>query len=166
MSSTRHPTTDPYSYARDEGPAYWFAGTLVTVKATGADTNGSFSLVEQLSRADFGPPLHVHHEDDELFSVLEGEATFWVGDEIITAPAGSMIYLPHGIPHSFRTEEDGTRLYQFAYPPGFENFFEAVGEPAARRELPPPTEPDVEAMVAVAEDFGFEILGPPPWIEH
>lgn len=165
MVSTGQAQPGPYAHAGDEGTAVWFAGTLVTVKATGEDTDGSFSLVEQLAPAGFGPPLHVHHEDDELFAVLEGEATFWVGDETYPAPAGTVVYLPHGLPHSFRIERDGTRLHQFASPPGFEDFFEAVGEPAPRRELPPPSEPDVEAMAAVAEEFGFEILGPPPWLE-
>lgn len=155
----------PYSVPLGDGPAVWFAGSLVVLKATGEDTDGSFSLVEQLAPAGFGPPLHVHFETDELFCVLDGSATFWVGDETLSAPAGAVVYLPHGVPHTFRVEEDDTRLYQFAYPPGFEHFFEAVGEPAPRRELPPPTEPDVEAMAAVAGEFGFEILGPPPWIE-
>lgn len=155
----------PYASTVEEGPAFWFAGTLVTLKATGEDSDGSFSLVEQLAPRRFGPPLHVHHETDERFAVLEGRATFWVGDETMAAPAGTVVYLPHRVPHSFRVEAHDTRLYQFAFPPGFEHFFEAVGEPAPRRELPPPTEPDVDAMAAVAADFGFEILGPPPWIE-
>ena len=166
MASTTQGPINPYALDADEGDAYWFAGTLITVKARGEDTNGSFSLVEQLAPAGFGPPLHVHPEDDELFTILEGKATFWIGDETISAPEGTIVYIPHGVPHSFRIEEDETRLYQFAYPPGFEDFFEAVGEPAAERTLPPPTEPDVEAMAAVADEFGFEILGPPPWIDQ
>jgi quercetin dioxygenase-like cupin family protein len=86
--------------------------------------------------------MHVLHEADELFTILDGSATFRVGDEQLSAPTGTVVYLPHGIPHSFRVDADDTRLYQFAFPPGFEHFFEAVGEPAPRRELPPPTEPD------------------------
>lgn len=101
-----------------------------------------------------------------MFVILEGEVTVWLGDSVITGTPGSVVYLPHGVPHSFRTEEEGTRMYQLAFPAGFEHFFEAVGEPALRREIPPPTDPDVDAMTAVAEEFGFEFLGPPPWLEE
>ena len=41
----------------DEGDAVWFLGSLVTVKATGADTGGRASVVEFLNPPGFAPPL-------------------------------------------------------------------------------------------------------------
>ena len=45
--------------------------------------------------------LHVHHEDDEAWFVLEGTLGFQVGDETVTAPAGSAVLVPKGTPHSY-----------------------------------------------------------------
>ena len=45
--------------------------------------------------------LHVHHEDDEAWVVLEGTLGFQVGDEIVTAPAGSAVLVSKGTPHSY-----------------------------------------------------------------
>ena len=45
--------------------------------------------------------LHVHHEDDEAWVVLEGTLGFQIGDEIVTAPAGSAVLVPKGTPHSY-----------------------------------------------------------------
>ena len=48
--------------------------------------------------------LHVHHEDDEAWYVLEGTLGFRVGDEVLRAPAGSAVLVPKGTPHSFWCE--------------------------------------------------------------
>jgi mannose-6-phosphate isomerase-like protein (cupin superfamily) len=48
-----------------------------------------------------GSPLHVHHREDEWFYVNEGALTFWVGGQLIDAPAGSFVYGPREIPHTF-----------------------------------------------------------------
>ena len=45
--------------------------------------------------------LHVHHEDDEAWYVLEGTLGFQLGDETVTAPAGSAVLVPKGTPHSY-----------------------------------------------------------------
>jgi quercetin dioxygenase-like cupin family protein len=41
-----------------------------------------------------GSPLHVHHREDEWLYVTDGELTFWVGGQVINAPAGSFVYGP------------------------------------------------------------------------
>ncbi len=137
------------------------------IKATGADTHGSFSLIEELAPPGFGPPWHVHHAEDELFYVLEGEETFRVGEREIRAPEGSTVYAPHGTPHSYRVEgEIPARHLCLTSPPDLENFVLDVGTPADERTLPPETEPtseEVEKVAALQEEYGFEILGPPPW---
>jgi mannose-6-phosphate isomerase-like protein (cupin superfamily) len=45
--------------------------------------------------------LHVHHEDDEAWVVLEGTLGFRVGDDVVTAAAGSAVLVPKGTPHSY-----------------------------------------------------------------
>ena len=95
--------------------------------------------------------------------MIEGELTLWVGGETIVAPAGSFVFGPKGIPHTFIVSSEEARFLLVTEPAGFEQFMRAVGEPAARLEIPPPaTEPpDVAALTAAAAEFGIEITGPP-----
>ena len=156
----------PFTLDREDGEAVWFLGSLVIIKATGENTQESFSMVEQLSPTGFAPPRHVHQEDDELFYILEGEAEFDAGDMHTRARPGTTVYLPHGVPHAWRTTEQ-TRLLQLTFQPGFERFFIEMGTPAERLGLPPEPKqpPDTEAimnrMAELGKKYGFELVGPP-----
>ena len=57
-----------------------FLSTLVWIKADGAGTAGTQSLIEILAPAGWETPWHVHHTHDEYFYVLEGTITAMVGD--------------------------------------------------------------------------------------
>jgi uncharacterized RmlC-like cupin family protein len=46
-------------------------------------------------------PLHVHHEDDEAWYVVEGALRFRLADRELLAPAGSTVLIPAGVPHTF-----------------------------------------------------------------
>jgi mannose-6-phosphate isomerase-like protein (cupin superfamily) len=48
-----------------------------------------------------GPPQHRHARHDEGFFVVSGTARFTVGDAAYEAPAGSLVMVPPGAPHSF-----------------------------------------------------------------
>jgi len=146
-----------------EGEALWFLGILATVKSSAATTGGAVAVIEHLARRGAGSPLHVHSREDEWFYVLEGELTIWVDGETIQAPAGSFVFGPKGIPHTFIVSSDQARFLLVTEPAGFEQFMRAVGEPAQRLEIPPPaTEPpDVAALTAAAAEFGIAITGPP-----
>ena len=128
---------------------------LATVKASAETTGGRVAVIEHLAPRGSGSPLHVHHREDEWFYVLEGELTFWVGGEVIVAPAGSFVYGPRDIPHTFIVSSDEARFLLVAEPAGFEGFMRARADPAERLEIPPaPTEPpDVEAADATGRDL-------------
>jgi quercetin dioxygenase-like cupin family protein len=146
-----------------EGEALWFLGQLVTIKSSSESTGGRVGVTETLAPRDSGSPLHVHHNEDEWFYVLDGELTFWVGGDVITADAGSFVYGPRDIPHTFLVSSDKARFLLVAEPAGFEGFVRAVGEPARELAIPPAaTEPpDIAGLTAVAAEYGMEILGPP-----
>jgi mannose-6-phosphate isomerase-like protein (cupin superfamily) len=148
-----------------EGDAYWFLGTLITIKATGEDTGGAFSLLEQLAPPGFGPPLHVHHREDEPFLVLEGRVRFRCGDQEFLVEGGGYVFLPKGIPHRFRIEgSTPARLMQMTLPPGFERVVQEIGVPAPVRTLPPPgaITPDlIERLVSLGPKYDFSVVGPP-----
>ena len=162
-SSTATPSVAPIALTADDGEALWFLGILATIKASAHSTAGRVAVIEHLAPRGSGSPLHVHHREDEWFYVVDGELTFWVGGQVITAPAGSFVYGPRDIPHTFTVSSDTARFLLVAEPAGFENFMRALSEPAAQLVIPPPaTEPpDVEAMTRLAAEYGIEILGPP-----
>ncbi len=146
-----------------EGEALWFLGGLTTIKATGAETSGRVAVTENLGPRGYGSPLHVHSREDEWFYVIEGELTLWVDGETIVAPAGSFVYGPRGVPHTFVVSSDEARFLLVTEAAGFEEFIHALGAPADRLEIPPPAAepPDLERLVAIAASFGVEIIGPP-----
>src|SRR4028118_2088728 len=88
--------TQPDALARQEGRAVWFLGTLVIMKATGEQTGGAFGLIDNLMPAGFASPYHMHRNEDESFYVVEGELTFYVGEESVKAEAGGVGVGPAG----------------------------------------------------------------------
>jgi quercetin dioxygenase-like cupin family protein len=153
----------PIALGPGEGEALWFLGALATVKSSAETTGGRVAVIEHLAPRGSGSPLHVHHREDEWFYVLEGELTFWVGGAVTVAPAGSFVFGPRDVPHTFIVSSDQARFLLVTEPAGFEGFMRAGGVPAARLEIPPaPTEPpDVEGLTRLAASFGMEIVGPP-----
>lgn len=149
----------PYMLKQHEGEATWFLNTLVTYKADKDTTSGQFGLIEQLLPPGFEPPLHVHHREDEAFYILEGQITFFCDDNIFEAETGSFVFFPKDIPHRFKVSDTGSaRLLQLNTPGGFERFHADMGEPTQTRTLPQPSAPDIEKLLKLAEQYGFEIL--------
>jgi quercetin dioxygenase-like cupin family protein len=153
----------PIALGPGEGEAIWFLGTYASIKASAETTAGRVSVIEHLSPRGAGSPLHVHHREDEWFYVIEGELTLWVGGRVINAPAGSFVYGPRDIPHTFTVTSDTARFLLVTEPGDFASFMRTLSEPAAEAAIPPPANepPDVAAMVEVAATCEIEILGPP-----
>ncbi|MGW4715454.1 cupin domain-containing protein [Nocardia sp. NPDC004260] len=70
------------------------------VKATTADTEGRFSLLEVTLARDI--PRHTHHIADECVYVLEGTLDVEFDDRTLSATEGMFVLLPHGVPHALR----------------------------------------------------------------
>ncbi|HXF60380.1 MAG TPA: cupin domain-containing protein [Caldilineaceae bacterium] len=155
-------TKRAYTLGAEEGEAIWFAGTLTVLKAKGDQTQGRFALLDQLVPGDYAVPRHLHHDEDEAWYLLDGEATFYCGDEQFHVGRGGWVFLPQGVPHAFRAGPAGARLLVFSAPARFADFVCAAGEPAPSPTLPPPAPLDVERLAALASRYGIEILGPPP----
>jgi quercetin dioxygenase-like cupin family protein len=141
----------------------WYSGWLLTFLATGQDTQGQFALQEQVGRKGNVPPRHIHHREDETFYVVEGEMTFSVGEKTIKATAGTMVFAPRDIAHSFTIDSEQVRLLVMVAPAGAEGFFKACSVPASSMTLPPPAETpysEIQKMMALAPQYGFEFLPP------
>jgi mannose-6-phosphate isomerase-like protein (cupin superfamily) len=156
-------TAGGFALAPDEGEAIWFNGTLGLLKATAETTDGRFAAMELLAPKGFGAPLHVHRNEDEFFIVLEGEVRVRHGDDVVDAVPGSIVYGPRDVPHQFAIDSERARMLLFFAPSGVEGFFRDASKPARTLEIPPADEefPPREALMAIAEQYGQEFIGPP-----
>jgi quercetin dioxygenase-like cupin family protein len=118
----------------------WYSGSLFTFLATGEETQAQFALTEVVARKGNAPPPHIHHREDETFYVLEGEITVSVGDRIIKATPGTMVFLPRDTAHSFVIESEHLRMLVLLAPAGLENWFKEFSVPAPDMTLPPAIE--------------------------
>ena len=109
-----------------------------------------FSLVEHpIAPRTLAAPMHVHEHEDEYSYVLEGEVGVQIGDEVLYAQAGDLVFKPRGVWHAFwnRTDEPA-RLLEIISPSGFERYFAELA-PLLR-----PT-PDFEALAALQARYGL-----------
>ena len=156
-------TTKPYRVASGEGLAdVWWKSGRITVKAGGAEAGNAFSQIEVDDPRDTGPPLHVHHNEDETFFVLDGDITFQVGDQRIDVTAGDFLFAPRDVPHTYVVRSERARMLVTASPGGVEQAFVSLGVPVTGSEPPTdPVMPPMDELVSLFAGYGCEILGPP-----
>lgn len=152
------PTADNLSSVAlqpDEGKVFEVLGDTITVKVSGEDTGGAFAIMHDVSPPKGGPPLHVHHREDEAFYVLEGEYEVQCGDHKIHAVPGSFVFAPRDIPHAFRNVSSGTgKVLVTIAPAGIEKFFEELSELSNAASGPP----DLNQVKELAKQYDIEIL--------
>src|SRR5499427_3399439 len=137
----------------------WYNGSLMTFLATGEDTHGQFALIEAVARRGNVPPAHIHHWEDEIFYVLEGEIVVSACGRTIKGTPGTMIFLPREVRHSFTIESEQVRMLILLTPAGLEGWFKEFSVPAPEMTLPPADEAgyrDVQRMLEAAPGYGLE----------
>ena len=141
----------------------WYNGSLMTFLATAEDTQGQFALIEAVARKGNAPPPHMHHQEDEIFYVVEGEITASVGNKTIKATPGTLVFMPRDVVHSFAIESEQVRMLVLLTPAGMEGWFKEFSVPAPAMTLPPVAEvpfSEIQRMLAVAPKFGLEFVLP------
>jgi mannose-6-phosphate isomerase-like protein (cupin superfamily) len=76
-------------------------------------------------------PLHVHHEDDEAWYVLQGRLGFRLGDEAFEVGPGSAVMARRGTPHTWRNAGDVEAEFLLVMPPRIASLIEALHQPGA-----------------------------------
>lgn len=140
------------------GPVFHALGDQVTVLLSGEQTGGAFTMVEVVTPPGGGPPPHCHTQEDEWFLVQEGRIELWADGVWTEVPAGTAIFLPRGIPHTYRNCGDTPlRIIVHAAPAGFEVFFERMAEACQ-----PSNGPDMPRIMEIAAEHGIRFLPPQP----
>ena len=94
-----------------------------------------------------GPPLHIHHEQEEWFYLLEGEMIVEVGGERTRLHSGDSVLAPRSVPHAYLyvAEKPGRLLIAFTPAGKIEAFFRDSRPHDAK----------------VFREYGMELVGPP-----
>lgn len=128
---------------------------VLDVKVSGRDTGGELAIFEQTGLSPKrGTPMHLHHNQDEIFYVLEGEYHFQVGEEKFQLQPGDSIFLPRKVPHSWIQMTTKGKMTVILQPAGkMEEFFLTM---SALDKLPTPQE-----MAKIFSDHEMQVVGPP-----
>ena len=128
---------------------------ILDLKVSGKDTNGDLAIFEQTSISQGrGTPLHVHHFQDEVFFVIDGEYYFQVGEEKYSLKVGEYIFMPRKVPHAWTQVSEKGKLTVTFQPAGkMEEFFITM----AGLE----NEPSAEEVAKIFAENEMQIVGPP-----
>lgn len=120
----------------------------------GAESGEQFSLVEHpIPPRTLVAPLHLHEREDEYSYVLEGRMGAQLGDDVVYAEPGDLVFKPRHQWHTFWNAGDTTcRLLEIISPAGFEHFFDELGERMA--EVRAVSVGDVPDLPQLASRYG------------
>lgn len=135
----------------------------IVVVTTCAQTDGNIFSVLLTMPPGGGPPVMHRHAPSEIYHVLEGELVFYVGKDdgtVVRTPvrAGEVMPLAGNTPHTIRNESNAEAVAFGVHSPGhaMEGFSRAAATLAAQGT------PSMDAVLAIAEEHGIELLGPVP----
>ena len=134
--------------------------TVYTINVGRYQSGGVVGIFESSVPSKSGPPVHVHHNEDEVIHVIEGDYEFWLDGQIVPVAAGASIFLPRGTPHTFRVVSamPGRNL-TILTPGGLEEFFVEAGT----RQLRIPDH--MADILELAARYGIEFRGPARWAD-
>lgn len=145
---------DALFVSANEGKSFHVVTDTITIKVPSEKVNGAYSVSEDVTPVEGGAPPHIHHREDEMFYVLEGEFEFRCGGRVFKAAKDSLVTLPKNIPHSFKnTGNTSGKTLLILIPGGTEKAFEEL-------DKLPPGPPNLENINAITKKYGVEFLQP------
>jgi mannose-6-phosphate isomerase-like protein (cupin superfamily) len=115
--------------AKIVGPKDGKAGTLGSIDVrfmiNGDESGGGFSLIEHpMPPRRLAAPLHKHSREDEYSFVLAGRMGALLGDEVVYAEPGDLVFKPRDQWHTFwNPGDEPASILEIISPAGFEGFF-------------------------------------------
>ena len=164
--------TAPRIVGPDDGAAGFLGSIGVRWMIDGDEADQRFSLVEHpMSARALAAPLHLHTREDEYSFVLAGRMGALLGDDVVEAGPGELVFKPRNQWHTFwNAGDEPCRILEIIAPAGFERFFrelDALGgalraEPAALAELNARygLQMQPETVPGLLERFGLQIGEP------
>jgi len=129
--------TTPLKLAADEGHRADLVSLGNRYMIESAQTDGRFALIEHtIAPRALAAPMHMHGREDEYSFVLSGRMGAQVGDEVVEAGPGELVFKPRGIWHAFWSASDEeTRVLELISPGEFASYFQELA-PVLAAESP------------------------------
>ena len=131
-----------------------FLGSIgVRFMIDGAEASERFSLVEHpMSPRSLAAPVHRHTREDEYSFVLEGRMGALLGDDVVEAGPGDLVFKPRNQWHTFwNAGDEPCRILEIISPAGFEHYFREL------IQLGGPVEADPEALMELCARYELEM---------
>jgi quercetin dioxygenase-like cupin family protein len=125
-------------------------------------TQGRATLIETCDAPGFGPPMHRHENETEVFHVLQGCYLFEVDGKRQVVRAGETLTALVGTTHRFVNIDDETSRMLVLISPGFD----ATGFFNQLREVMKDGIPDPATLARLGAKWQIEFLGPPLTVEQ
>jgi quercetin dioxygenase-like cupin family protein len=137
-----------------EGRKFPVGRDIMTAKGTSPED--TFGIVEYEAAAGVpGPPMHVHHGNEEAFYILAGEVEFTLDGQTTRLTAGGFVLVPRGAAHTFVNAGPASARWVGVFAPGrYQGLVEELGD-----LLLADGPPDAAAVVALFARYDTEILG-------
>jgi mannose-6-phosphate isomerase-like protein (cupin superfamily) len=147
-------TASPVVVGPQDGEAGFLGSIGVRFMIDGERTAEGFSLVEHpMSAHALAAPLHRHTREDEYSYVLEGRMGALLGDDVLEAGTGDLVFKPRNQWHTFWNAGDAPcRILEIIAPAGFERYF---AELVAMGGVGPQTDP--AALMELCQRYGLEM---------
>jgi mannose-6-phosphate isomerase-like protein (cupin superfamily) len=142
-----------------------FLGSIgVRFMIDGPETGKRFSLVEHaMSPRALAAPLHVHTREDEYSFVLAGRMGALLGDDVVEAGPGDLVFKPRDQWHTFwNAGEEPCRILEIIAPAGFEQFFQELSDMGGAIEA----DPDELTALGVRYGVSFQLDSVPGLLER
>jgi quercetin dioxygenase-like cupin family protein len=120
-------TNNGFKLKKGKGTTINFRGTKMTVKVSGDDSDGRYTLIEMEHPPNTGPALHTHSKAPEAYYVLDGQYSIRRDNEIYHAQPGDFVFIPKGIPHNYQSGSQGGKILVIS-PAGLEGYFKEVAD--------------------------------------
>jgi quercetin dioxygenase-like cupin family protein len=91
----------------------------INIMVSAEDSGGAWTYTYDTYEKDFVVHLHYHKKHDEIFSIIEGEMEWKVGDASYFTKPGTVLWIPKGTPHGFKALTD-CKMNMFYSPGGYE----------------------------------------------
>src|SRR5688500_18037872 len=131
-----------------------FLGSIgVRFMIDGSEAGERFSLVEHpMSARALAAPLHRHTREDEYSYVLEGRMGALLGDDVVEAGPGDLVFKPRNQWHTFwNAGDEPCRILEIISPAGFEHFFRELDALGGALNADP------DALAQLNEKHGLEM---------
>ena len=145
--------TAPRIVGPDDGAAGFLGSIGVRWMIDGDEADQRFSLVEHpMSPRALAAPLHRHTREDEYSFVLEGRMGALLGDDVVEAGPGDLVFKPRNQWHTFwNAGDEPCRILEIISPAGFERFFRELSDMGGVVNASP------EVLLQLTEKYGLEM---------